>query len=99
MLHGSVGIRTPLLPAAQEQLDLRIACQFQGKRLDRGASPGLSAGHGGLIRGYPPLAEDLPQRFWRFETPVFGQQFLPLEAFRASDMSAERPMRFLSRQL
>ena len=77
----STGIRvgTPLFPATHEHLDLRISGQFQGKRLDRGPSPGLSAGHGGLVRLYPPLLEQCPQLFRRLEAPVFSQQFLPLQ--------------------
>ena len=57
VFHGSGRIRTPLLPASHEHFDLRITCQLQSKRLDRGPPSGLSARYGGLIGLYPALAE------------------------------------------
>src|SRR2546423_779693 len=60
VFHGSPCIGTPLLPAAHEYFDLRIPGQFQSERLDRGPSPGLSTGHGSLVRLNPALVEHCP---------------------------------------
>ena len=94
--HRSVGIRAPLLPASHEDLDLRIAGHFQGKRLDRGASAGLSVTHSGPIWLYSTRPEKFPQLSGRLEASVVGQQFLPFQQLGTGDVSADFPSNFLA---
>jgi hypothetical protein len=91
VLHGCVRLCTPLLPATQKHFDLRVASLLQGKRLDRGPSPGLSAGYGRLIGRYPPLTKQFPQLLAGFEPSILGQQFFPRQMLGIGDMSAPQP--------
>ena len=79
LLDRCIRVGAPLFPATHENLDARIAGEFQSNSLDRGSTAGLSVTNGRVIREDAALAEELAQLIGSLESAVLGEQLFPFE--------------------